>query len=168
MTMRRQSSRFHVMFLVLFAFLLAGCGGKATPTPLPIRLPTPTAVDIPTVVWTPRAARTRPTPTPTPTATVGSSETPTPVSSSAQVVYGWVKPLKARLRAAPSLDADVISLLPAGTSLQLLGRTADGRWYRVRALLLPSGDVEGWMASEVVVTFADPNDIPVVEANPKG
>lgn len=149
------------MLLVLFTFLLAGCGAQATPTPLPVRLPTVTPVEIPTVVWTPREKRVSPSPSSPPTRRI-SLATPTPAETSEGVGYGWVKPLKARLRVAPRLDADTVAVLPAGTSLRLLGRTADGRWYRVRALLLPAGELEGWMAAEVVVTFANPERLPVV------
>jgi len=74
-----------------------------------------------------------------------------------------VKPFKARLRAAPGLDANVIDVLPAGTSLQLLGRSADGQWYYVRVLPLQGDEKEGWMAAEVIATFVDPDTLPVVE-----
>ncbi len=141
--------------LVILTLLLAGCGASPTPTPRPIRLPTPPSVELPTIVWTPpppatRSAITPPVPTPTPTWT----PTPRPLP------YGWVKPYRARLRAAPSLDAEVIALLPAGTTLRLLGRTPDGAWYHVRTEPLEGEPLEGWMAAEVVVTFARPEEIP--------
>lgn len=143
------------LLLVATAFLLAGCATTNTPTRVPIRLPTPQAVELPTVAWTRAPTPTRPRvtlspPTPTPTWT----PTPKPLP------YGWVKAYRARLRAAPSLDAEVIALVPAGTTLRLLGRSEDGDWYRVRTEPLNGEPQEGWMAAEVVATFARPEDIP--------
>lgn len=144
-----------ILFLAL-TLALAGCGAPAsTPTPPPVRLPTPEPLNLPTIAWTPApphapARISSPSPTPTPTGT----PTPRPLP------YGWVKPYRARLRAAPSTEAEVVALVPAGTTLRLLGSTPDGKWYRVRTVPLQGKPMEGWMAAEVVVTFASPNEIP--------
>ncbi len=145
----------------LVLLLLAGCGTPTrTPTRPALALPTPTTFAIPTVAWTPTPRSPQPEPTPPETLPTATRPPSTPTRA-AQVPYGWVRPLKARVRAAPSLDAEVITLLPAGTTLRLLGRTKDGAWYYVRAEPLSAPPVEGWMAAEVVVTFVEPERIPV-------
>ncbi len=147
---------FPIVVLLILALVLSGCGmSPSTPTPLPVRLPTPEPINLPTIMWTPVPTRV------SPQVTIRSlSPTPTWTPTPRPLPYGWVKPYRARLRAAPSLDAEVIALVPAGTTVRLLGRTADGMWYRVRTQPVQGSSQEGWMAADVVVTFTSVEEIP--------
>ncbi len=155
-------TRLSLLILITLMGIL-GCSRAQTPTPTAhIRLPTPTAIHLPTLTWTPRpkentpAPHRSPQPTPTP-----SLQTPTPPLAP----YGWVRPLSARLRKAPSTDADTIALIPGGTTVQILGRLEQRPWYRVRVLYLDRPPQEGWMAQSVIITFASSDDIPVISAS---
>ncbi len=60
----------------------------------------------------------------------------------------------ARLRAAPSRDADSIAVLPDGTVVEALGserETGDESWQRVRA----EDGAEGWIVSELLAPATD-------------
>jgi uncharacterized protein YraI len=50
------------------------------------------------------------------------------------------------LRSSPSIHAGLITQVPAGQTMAVLGRSPDGEWYHVR---LPSGQT-GWMFAELL------------------
>lgn len=150
-----------VLVLIAALVLLISCGSGDSPAPTEpaIRLPTPTPFEPPTVNITPRGARpTRVIPTPVSTPAV----TPTPSPNPTPAHHGWVRSRQAHLRAAPSLEAAVVVTLPAGITLDILGRTADGAWLSVRAHLIDGRTLEGWIATSLVVTFISRDEIPVV------
>ncbi len=150
--------------LLVLSLLVGGCGASTTPTPPRVPLPTPTPLTVPTVVW-------RPSPTPTRVLTLSpptpvAFQTPRPTPTRAYRVYAWVRPRQARLRTAPNPDAAVVTRVPAGTTVILLGRTADARWFYVRTDPVQGPAHTGWMAAEVLVLFTDPTRVPVRTPTP--
>lgn len=116
---------------------LEGSQAQATLPPAPTR----TVVNPPTVsLPTPRPVLTvqRPptaTPSPLPTATPTASPTATPVPDAN------VGETLTNLRGGPGVGFEILSEVEAGTPLEVLGKSSDGEWIRVR---LPEG-MEGWM-----------------------
>jgi uncharacterized protein YgiM (DUF1202 family) len=70
---------------------------------------------------------------------------------------GLITTGNANLRDAPSLTSNVISVLPLGTFVGVLGRTADNAWVKVSA----SG-VEGWVGSATLSINVPFSSLPVV------
>ncbi len=65
------------------------------------------------------------------------------------------------LRETPVLGADVIDIVPYETTVQVLARTEDMRWLRVR-----HNNVAGWLISSLVNTsVSDINSIPVFQSD---
>ncbi|MBN1284345.1 MAG: SH3 domain-containing protein [Anaerolineae bacterium] len=60
------------------------------------------------------------------------------------------------VRQAANADAEIITALPQGEVVVLLGRAPGNEWLRVRA----AGDVEGWVASQYIRTEYDINELP--------
>lgn len=83
-------------------------------------------------------APVRPTSTEIPTAT----PTPTPVMTARGVVAAD----QLRLRSGPDTLFDMVALLDAGAELEILGRSTDSTWLRVRT----TAGQEGWVAAEFV------------------
>lgn len=65
------------------------------------------------------------------------------------------------LRSAPSIDAGVITQVPGGELLSVLGRNSDGTWYHVRR---DNGET-GWMLAELLAQNVGPITA-VYEATP--
>ncbi len=62
-----------------------------------------------------------------------------------------------RLRAGPGVDQPILDTLPAGTPVNLLGRTSDGAWLQVET----TTGQQGWMAARWLATEGDIADLPV-------
>jgi uncharacterized protein YraI len=60
------------------------------------------------------------------------------------------------MRSTPAIANNVITRLPRGTSYQLIGRTADNRWYQIVA-----GQNTGWVSAPYVIA-TNANAVPVV------
>ena len=116
----------------------------ARPTPRPARLAATTSGASPA---TPAVAFA-------PTAVSASPQAPTPAHARAPqptAPYPWAEIwAEGNLRTAPTLDAAVIRIVPAGTAMQLLGWADDWWWIR-------DADGEGWV-SETLLTF-DPEAV---------
>jgi hypothetical protein len=95
----------------------------------------------------------------------GGNGQPASVQPAAQARGGPVLELRiantggqgARLRAAPSLAADLIAILPDGAVVQAIGLEAvvtEERWRHVRA---PSGAV-GWVAADLLAPASDASE----------
>ncbi|MCA9913464.1 MAG: SH3 domain-containing protein, partial [Anaerolineae bacterium] len=66
------------------------------------------------------------------------------------------------LRAAPDTRATVLSILPQGTGVQAIGRSADTSWIQVQ---MGDGTV-GWLAAAYLATTIEFAALPVVGADP--
>jgi len=75
------------------------------------------------------------TPTPAPTSTPTPTPTPTPVRPTATVFNGG------NVRAEPTLKGAVLDQIHANETVVLLGRTADGVWFRI----MNPRQQEGWV-----------------------
>jgi uncharacterized protein YgiM (DUF1202 family) len=109
----------------------------ATPVPPPTEVPTrrativlATARPVATVQRPPTAT---PSPTMTPTPTVTPTATPIPDAA--------VGDQLTNLRNGPAVGFPILVEVPAGTPLEVLGKSADQEWIKVRT---PEG-LEGWM-----------------------
>lgn len=125
----------------------------ATPSPthIPRQMPTvvlPSPEPVLTVQRPPTA-----TPSPLPTATATATATSTPIPDAA------VGDVLTNLRSGPGVGFEVLSEVAAGTPLDLLGKSADGEWLKVR---IPDGQ-EGWMFYLPVRLTVSPDAIPVLE-----
>ncbi len=116
---------------------LEAAPAKATSVPSPrntvapqptVSLPTPRPVS--TVQRPPTA-----TPSPPPTATPTASPTATSIPDAS------VGEALTNLRSGPGIGYEIIAEVAGGTPLEVLGKSADGEWLRVR---VPEG-LEGWM-----------------------
>jgi hypothetical protein len=67
---------------------------------------------------------------------------------------------EASLRAAPRTDDAPLTRLPAGTLLELIGRSADGQWLVVAPADAP--DVVGWVPADAVGGAGDTAELTVV------
>ena len=88
-----------------------------TPTPSPTPVPTETATPVPTD-----------TPVPEPTATptqAPPTATPTPIIASVTV------DVDLNARAGPGTDYNRVGLLPAGTTVEIIGRNDDRSWWQI-------------------------------------
>lgn len=112
----------------------------------------PTSTDLPTFTPTPTLTLIPPTPSDTPTPTL----TPT--------VVGIVSAVQSiNVRSAPDTNASVITALPAGTGVQVIGQNEDGSWYNIR--ILDDGR-EGWMASRFIRVENTPTPFPTLTPSP--
>ncbi|MGJ3239364.1 MAG: SH3 domain-containing protein [Anaerolineae bacterium] len=112
----------------------------------------PTSTDIPTFTPTSTVTEIPPTPSDTPTPTL----TPT--------VVGIVSAVQSiNVRSGPDTSSQVITALPAGTGVQIIGQNEDGSWYNIR--LLEDGR-EGWMASRFIRVENTPTPFPTITPSP--
>ncbi len=140
------------------ALLLAAC--TTPPVTIVIASPTPThtpvigeAEVVPTA--TPLVAATQPTLPPTgPAAT----STPVPVDTTPRVT---ANNSAVNLRLGPGTHYEVVSVLPQGQSLEIVGRSADSAWWQV---ISPAGLL--WIAAGVTTASNITPDIPIVSAPP--
>ena len=104
------------------------------PTPaLPFDLP-----DLPTFT---------PTPTITPTPTLTPTPTPTPLPTYVAEIIGEL----VNLRSGPGSDYEVLTIIPLGDEVELVGKTADGEWILVRT----NEGQEGWIYRELLQPETD-------------
>ncbi|MBK8046344.1 MAG: hypothetical protein IPK16_03955 [Anaerolineales bacterium] len=138
---------------------------EPTPTATPSFTPTPT--DTPTATATPTDT---PPPTETPTPSPTPTETPTPTPTEKPLPIPAISPETTapvtgymlltetgRLRGGPGTDYIVIAGLQNGTLVELFGITEDQAWLLIRAATVDDGrsGVLGWVASQLVVPYAD-------------
>lgn len=64
---------------------------------------------------------------------------------------------EATLREAPATSAKVLSDLKLGDQVLLMGRTPDGRWFKVRQL---GTGLEGWILGELLSLRIDEDEVP--------
>ena len=129
------------MLLALIGLVcLGGTVAFATRTPPPTVWPTTVFITV--------------TPRPGPTYVVVTSAPPTPAAgpgASRAVRVAGTQGLSLRIRAAPSVQAETIKLVPDGTQLLVIGESKEAEgavWWPVRD---PSDNKEGWAVSKYLV-----------------
>lgn len=70
--------------------------------------------------------------------------------------FALISPYNVNIRSAPTVDAEVIKLLPFSTEAEATGRTQNSSWVRVRYQ-----EAEGWAAAWLVILNGDINALPV-------
>lgn len=127
-------------------------------TALPVALaPTETPTPSPTITPLPSPTDT-PTPLPaTPTEPPPAALTPTPLPVQPQVVSA----VTVNVRSGPGTNYPVISALPPGVGVPVVGRNEAGSWWQIRG---PDGST-GWVANSVVQT-SNIGNVPVVVVAP--
>ncbi len=134
--------------LALTGLWLAGCTAATTPPP---PLASPTSQPLVTATLPPLATAYRsPTPAP-PTAT------PTPQPYPGQTLA------PVNIRPNPSLLGEPLGLLPAGSAVEVIGKTAAEDWYRI--LYPEAAEGSGWVSAQYI-RLADPAQVPVIEETP--
>lgn len=93
--------------------------------------------------------------TPTPTAPPSDTPTPTPIGTPEGRVTTDLN-----VRLGPSTDYDVVGLLRAGDTVQIVGKNADGTWWQIPFAQAPNG--LAWISAEFVPT-GNPALIPIVD-----
>jgi uncharacterized protein YraI len=130
---------FPVFILVLTS---AGCGARPTPGALTTSTAAFATMTIPSSL-TPSPSETPLPPLPQPTAAPVTGTTSTQVN----------------VRSGPSTVGNVLGILPASTTVEIVGKDPAGNWWQI---LYPQGaDGRGWVTAQYITT-ADPSLIPVV------
>lgn len=153
-----------LLFIILILFLAAlACGGEAAtrnpPEPQPTFTPTIKAdtmvaeADTSELTSTPTEIITASEPTYTPVVAESLPEIPKPLVTAGDT--------NVNIRRGPSTDYEVVGSLPAGESLEIIGRNADSSWWQV---LTPNG--EGWIAAFVTTASNVDENMPVVVEAP--
>jgi hypothetical protein len=114
-----------VASLTSMTVALTGCGGL-----FPNATPTPTTTSTPTKTNTPTSTATR-TPTKTPT------DTPTKTPLPSCTMKG-----QTNMFASPGWDKPRIMTVKYGETIEMLGRTEDGKWLLIRNSI----NLRGWIA----------------------
>ena len=177
----------YIVFASLFNVVFSNRRGLAQPTntpPLPTFTPTLPATP---VVLAPTNTPIPPSPTPTWTAEIVASDTPTPESSASTEVPPATEAPPAQetpppdtpttapsgpsvmvdvnlnVRTGPGTNYDRIGVVPEGTSVDIVGRTADSAWWQISYADGPDG--RGWISAGYG-TATNTETVPVVEAPP--
>ncbi len=135
-----------IFLLPILSLLLAGCSFavsvQETPTPTP--LPFYTATLLATATTQPSATYAPPTITPT--------IEPLEAVTNAQV----------NVRTGPAQTNASLGLIDFNTKIQIIGKDASSKWYRIAYKDVPSG--MGWVTATFVNFDGDVDKIPVVDA----
>lgn len=133
----------HILsLLVTVSFLAAGCSITVQtefPTASPTVLVTATLPPLPT----PQPSETPPPPPPTPTVA------PVPGTTSTQL----------NVRAEPSTAGEVLGILAANVTVQIVGQDPGGNWWQI--LYEAGAKGKGWITAQYVQTASQP-EVPVI------
>jgi len=106
-----------------------------------------------------------------PSPTSKSSETPLPPLSTSTVAPAvGTTSTQVNVRVEPSTAGEVIGIIPANTSVEIIGKDPGGNWWQIN---YPAGQTpggRGWVTAEFIVTTGEPT-VPVVGGagvNPNG
>jgi uncharacterized protein YraI len=135
-----------ILLLLISFLLLTGCSMAVAPeeTPTPTPLPFFTATLLPT--FTPHPSATYAPPTITPTIE------PLDATTNAQV----------NVRSGPDQAQASLGLLNFGVKVQIVGKDAGSKWWRIVYPGAPSG--VGWVTAAFITFDGDVKKVPVVEA----
>lgn len=101
------------------------------------------------------AAADTPTATPTPA-------TPTPTVPTTPAL---TTKTDLNVRSGPGIQYDLLGLLPAGVTVEIIGRDETRQWWQIR--FSPAGDGIGWVAADPAFsTTANVDNVPVAQAPP--
>jgi hypothetical protein len=91
--------------------------------------------------------------------------TPTPLPNAGEKQYITVNTqgVRANLRNGPGTTNAIVTKVPAGSSLEVLGQSPDKRWYKV-AVPGATGDQpkEAWISADITRTGGSAADVPVL------
>ncbi len=162
----------YLAFTLIFTILFRGISNAhlfATRTPEPTFTPTAVVITPVAVVATSATPSLTPTPgstlPPSPTATpvvVTPTDLPTPsptdppVSTRPEVMAAGVT---VNVRAGPGTTYSVLTTLPPGIAVEVIGRNQAGTWWQIRG---PDGST-GWVADSVVEA-RNVGGVPIVDA----
>lgn len=99
----------------------------------------------------------RPTATIVPTKISTPAPTQTPEATPTTVPFGDTK-TSVRVRSGPGTDQSILTGLPTGETVQILGANADRTWLQVN---LPDGST-GWIFAELLILNVSLDQIPVI------
>jgi hypothetical protein len=163
----------YVVFASLFNVVFSnrpGLARRSTPTPLPTftPLPSPTPLPLP-----PTNTPIPPSPTPSPTPVDAVPDTPVPESVTATPLPATEvqSPASAsvtvdvnlNVRTGPGTNYSRVGALAAGTSVEIIGRTANSAWWQIPYADAPEG--KAWISAGYG-TASNTEGVPVVEAPP--
>ncbi len=167
----------YIVFASLFNVVFSNRPGstRATRTPLP----TFTSAPLPTpVVLAPSNTLVPPAPTPTPTQVLVTPDTPTtessaPAESPATETPSSASPIPSgpsvtvdvnlNVRTGPGTNYDRIGSLAVGTSVEIIGRSANSAWWQIPYSSAPDG--KAWISAGYG-TARNTESVPVAEAPP--
>ena len=70
---------------------------------------------------------------------------------------------RVNVRAAPTMDAEVVGGLEKGAQITLVGKSQDGKWYRIQS----DDEIRRWIFGETLeITDGDPGILPRDPATP--
>jgi hypothetical protein len=144
-----------IIALVLAALLLPQNAPPIEFTATPSLTATNTFTPTPTPSYTPTKT---PTPTATATGTSTSMITPSPMPSTPR--FGFVQ--NSFCRRGPSTTYHILTAIPAGDTVDIVGRNADNTWYRV---FWQKYGVTCWVPASTGETIGDPDEVSVVFAS---
>lgn len=130
---------------------------------LPTLTPRPTATNTSIPTNTPKPTlrpKTTPAPTSTPRPAATNTTAPTAIAQNTIPVV-TANDGNVNLRNGPGADYNIVASLPAGQTLEIIGRNADSSWWQVTT---PIGDA--WIAASVTTSKNSTDAIPVIEAQP--
>jgi hypothetical protein len=133
----------------------AALAPTATPVPPPTEVPTRKATIV--LATAPPAATVQRPPTATPSPTVTSTPTATPTAT--PIPDAAVGDQLTNLRSGPAVGFPILAEVEAGTPLEVLGKSADQEWIKVRTL----DGSEGWMFLLPVNLYIPLESLPVTE-----
>jgi uncharacterized protein YraI len=137
-----------LLSLLAVCMLISGCR-------ITIQTELPTA--IPTIFIT---ATLPPSPTPRP------SETPSPPPPTPTVApVAGVTSTQLNVRAEPSTASEVLGIIPAGVTVQIVGQDVGGNWWQI--LYEAGAGGKGWVTAQYVRTATRP-EVPVIGSAEQG
>lgn len=127
--------------LLIIIIVCAGCRGGASTRPAATSTP---------LLFTPAIPVTL---------TVPASETPLPPPQPTVAPVEGTTSTQVNVRAAPSTVGEVLEILPANTTVSIVGKDPGENWWQILHPQGPEG--KGWVTAQYVMT-ADPAAIPVI------
>jgi branched-chain amino acid transport system substrate-binding protein len=90
-------------------------------------------------------------------------QTPTPIPSATPDGFtAIIQSAVQNIRGGPSTDYDILGQLPKDTQVRVIGATVDFTW-----LVIDYRGQQGWLATYLVETFGDRNNVPIIQPPPK-